>query len=295
MNMKNLFWILLLGMMAACSGKQKQDHAEERLISVTMEPLRFFVEQIAGDKYKVISMVPKGSSPETYDPTPGQLVDLGKSNLYFKIGYIGFEQMWMDKLAANAPEMKIIDTSAGIDLITDGHRHGHDHEHVTGVEPHIWNSPDNALIIARNIRNALCEADPANANYYQARFENLQKVILETDNQLREILKNADKAFLIYHPALSYFARDYGLRQISIEEGGKQPSPAHLKALIDECRKGNVSVIFVQQEFDTRNAELIAKETGTRIVPINPLSYDWQEEMIKVAKALSKEGGNQPD
>ena len=85
---------------------------------------------------------------------------------------------------------------------------------------------------------------------------------------------------MIYHPALSYFARDYGLHQISIEEGGKEPSPAHLKALIDLCQAEDVRVIFVQPEFDKRNAETIAQQTGTKVIPINPLSYDWEEEML---------------
>lgn len=75
---------------------------------------------------------------------------------------------------------------------------------------------------------------------------------------------------MIYHPALSYFARDYGLHQISIEEGGKEPSPAHLKELIDLCKAEDVRVIFVQPEFDKRNAETIAQQTGTKVVPINP-------------------------
>lgn len=284
--MKQIGWIVLLAITFACTGKQKQGNPEERVITVTMEPLRYFTEQIAGDKFKVVTMVPKGSSPETYDPAPSQLVDLGKSELYFKIGHIGFEQLWMDKLSANAPGMKVIDTSAGIDLITDDAHHGHGHGPSTGVEPHIWNSPANALIIAGHIKEALIQADPENAPYYETRYDSLKSEIVRTDEQLKQMLGTADRTFMIYHPALSYFARDYGLRQISIEEGGKQPSPAHLKALIDECRKENVHVIFVQQEFDLRNAELIAKETGTRIVPINPLSYQWKDELIGVAAAL---------
>jgi zinc transport system substrate-binding protein len=92
---------------------------------------------------------------------------------------------------------------------------------------------------------------------------------------------------MIYHPALSYFARDYGLHQISIEEGGKEPSPAHLKEIIEVCKTEKVRIVFIQPEFDRRNAEVMAKETGTRIVPINPLSYNWEEEMIKIAKELA--------
>ena len=114
----------------------------------------------------------------------------------------------------------------------------------------------------------------------------MKQSIQQTDAETRKLLENADSTFLIYHPALSYFARDYGLKQISIEEGGKEPSPAQLKKLIETCRNKNVHTIFIQQEFDQRNAQLIAHELGIDIVSINPLSYDWTEEMLRTAKAL---------
>lgn len=157
------------------------------------------------------------------------------------------------------------------------------------MEPHIWNSTGNALIIARNTYKALCQLDKENEAYYLARYDSLSQRIIQTDSIIRETLKEpgATRTFMIYHPALSYFARDYGLQQISIEEGGKEPSPAHLKELVDVCRQADVRVIFIQPEFDHRNAEIIAKETRTRIVPIHPLSYDWEAEMQAVARALA--------
>ena len=116
----------------------------------------------------------------------------------------------------------------------------------------------------------------------------MKQIFAQTDANIRLLLENADNTFLIYHPALSYFARDYGLKQICIEEDGKEPSPAQLKALIETCKKENANVIFVQQEFDMRNALLIAGELGVGVVPINPLSYDWQKEMINIARSLTK-------
>ena len=282
--MKKLIYILTLFILSACGNTSQK--SEKDIITVTLEPLRYFTGAIAGDNYQVVSMVPKGSSPESYDPTPQQLVNLSKSKAYFRIGYIGFEQAWMKKLADNCPDMKIYDTSKGIDLIRDkGHWHGN-HFHEGGVEPHIWNSTQNALVIADNIYQALCELDSTHQEYYQKRLDVLKQTIRETDANVRSLLENADSTFLIYHPALSYFARDYGLKQISIEEGGKEPSPAQLKALIETCRKENIHTIFVQQEFDQRNAQLIADELGIQIVSIHPLSYDWAEEMLRVAKAL---------
>ena len=282
--MKKLIYILTLFILSACGNTTQK--SEKPILTVTLEPLRYFTEAIAGDNYEVVSMVPKGSSPESYDPTPQQLVNLSKSQAYFRIGYIGFEQAWMKKLEANCPNMKVYDTSKGIDLLRDkGHWHG-DHFHEGGVEPHVWNSTQNALIIADNIYQALCELDSTHQEDYQKRLDVLKQTIRQTDANIRTLLENADSTFLIYHPALSYFARDYGLKQVSIEEGGKEPSPAQLKALIETCRNENVHTIFVQQEFDQRNAQLIANELGVNIVSINPLSYDWVKEMIRIAEAL---------
>ena len=195
----------------------------------------------------------------------------------------------MDRLIDNTPHIQIFDTSKDIDLILgEAHDHG-DHQHAGGVEPHIWNSTNNALIIARNTYKALCQLDKENEAYYLNRYDSLCQRIMHTDSIIRKTLQQpgTTQSFMIYHPALSYFARDYGLQQISIEEGGKEPSPAHLKDLVDLCRQEDVRIIFIQPEFDRRNAEIIARETGTGIVPINPLSYNWEAEMLAVAQALT--------
>ena len=303
-QLKDIRTLLFLGsgvLLEACTGRASKNNngdEEKPVITVTLEPQRYFTEAIAGDKFKVVSMVPKGSSPETYDPVPQQLVSLGDSKAYFRIGYIGFEQTWMERLMNNTPHIQVFDTSKGIDLILNNGNHDHNHGHGThdghihAVEPHVWNSTANALIIAGNTYKALSQLDKANDAYYMARYDSLCQRIQHTDSLIRQQLSapEAAKSFMIYHPALSYFARDYGLHQISIEEGGKEPSPAHLKKLIDLCKAEDVRVIFVQPEFDKRNAETIAQQTGTKVVPINPLSYDWEEEMLDVAKALAPAG-----
>jgi len=285
-NMKKLIYILTLFILCACGNPTKQ--SEKPVITVTLEPLRYFTEAIAGEHFDVVSMVPKGSSPESYDPTPQQLVTLSRSDAYLRIGYIGFELEWMKKLQANHPDMKVYDTSKGVELIREeGHHHG-DHYHEGGVEPHIWNSTRNASVIADNICAALCELDADHQDDFRNRLHDLKQTIAQTDSIVRTHLADADSTFLIYHPALSYFARDYGLKQLSIEEGGKEPSPAQLQALIETCRKEKAHTIFVQQEFDQRNAQLIADELGVNIVPINPLSYDWADEMVRIAIALKR-------
>ena len=286
-----LLSLLLLG---ACKGKENrpaEDGTEPPRIAVTIEPLRYFTEAIAGDRFEVTVIVPKGSSPETYDPSPRQLIDLAQSKAYFRTGYIGFEQVWADKLADNAPHLHAFDLSEGIDLIYDeshAHRHAAHEDGGKGVEPHVWCSTANAQIIAANILKALHVLDKDNDSLYLERYKALSRRIERTDSLIRGTLAKADSTFMIYHPALSYFARDYGLRQIAIEAGGKEPSPARLQDLIGLCKEEQVHVVFVQPEFDRRNAQLIADQTGTQIVDLNPLAYDWEKEMLHAASALRK-------
>ena len=299
--MKRIYTIgaLLLLLLAACrQGEEKRtEHSDDKpIITVSIEPLRYFTEAIAGDHFNVVSMVPKGSSPETYDPTPTQLMSLSQSTAYLRIGFIGFEQMWMDRLTDNAPHLQVFDTSHGIDLILQEGLHEEPYAdkpyHIhSGPEPHVWNSPANARIIAANVFKALCVLDHPHRDEYLTRYDSLCTVIDRTDSLCREILAQpeADHAFMIYHPALSYFARDYDLLQLPIEAGGKEPSPAHLKELVELCKEEGIHVIFVQPEFDRRNAELIARQTGTRVADINPLAYDWETEMLRTAKELAKE------
>ena len=303
--MKKIFLLLLIVLVAtSCKqpGSQQTKNSDDKpIITVTIEPLRYFTEAIAGDRFTVISMVPKGSSPESYDPTPKQLIDLAQSKAYFRIGHIGFEQVWIDRLTDNAPHLQFFDTSKGVDLIYDdshpphhhdaeGEESAEDHHHAIGVEPHIWNSAANAQIIAGNILTALCTIDKENESTYVERYQTLCQQITQTDSIIRQMLasSDADRAFMIYHPALSYFARDYRLHQIPIEAEGKEPSPSHLKELINTCAKEKVRVIFVQPEFDRRNANLIAQQTKTEVIDINPLAYDWEAEMLNTAKALVK-------
>lgn len=282
---KYLLLLIYLLLITACNNRQSNNTLPT--LTVTIEPLRYFTEAIAGNRFKVVSMVPEGTSPETYDPTPQQLVDLTKSAAYLQIGYIGFEQSWIEKLKSNNPQLAFFDMSQGVALIHEDEKIHHDHVHAGGVEPHIWNSTKNAAIIADNICYALCELDRNHADEYRQRTDSLKQIINQTDKEIRALLLTTTPSFLIYHPALSYFARDYGLTQISIEENGKEPSPSQLQQLIKQCQNKHIRVIFVQKEFDVRNAQLIAQELGVKVVSIHPLSYYWKEEMIKVAQTLA--------
>lgn len=288
-----LFSFLLL---TACVVKQ----TDEKTVTVTIEPQRYFAEKIAGDKFKINCVVPAGQSPETYDPTPQQMIQIGKSIAYLQIGPVGFELAWMDKIRENNPKLTFFDTSEGMNLLQEtedehaAHAHGRDDHageeahHHGGVDPHIWSSVTGAKVIAWNTLNAFIALEPENTDYFWQNYNKLVDEIDQTDAEIKKLLDPlTDRTFIIYHPALTYFAREFDLTQLCIEMDGKEPSPAQLKLLVETARAHNARVVFIQQEFDRKNAELIAKETGCMLVVINPLAYDWPKEMIHIAKAVA--------
>jgi len=282
-------FILLQG----CKQSSKAD--EVKRLAVTIEPQKYFLETLVGDHFKVECIVSPGMNPESADFTPSQMISLDKSKAYFKIGYLGIENSLISKVASSNPALKIVECSQGIEPIgEDGHHHecddhAHSHGHIGG-DPHTWSSVTSAKIIVKNMYNGLLDIDKANEADYTANYNKLLSEINKTDSIIKSYLDKApSKAFIIYHPALSYFAEEYGLTQYSIEYEGKNPSPAQLKDLIDKARAENVKVVFIQKEFDTKNAETVAEAIGGKTVPINLLSYNWSEEMIAIAKALALE------
>ncbi|MEG1616432.1 MAG: zinc ABC transporter substrate-binding protein [Bacteroidales bacterium] len=283
----------LLGMVFSCKVNDKK----KRTVTVTILPQQYFAQKIAGDKFDVHVMVPAGSSPESFDPSPTSLVKVENSEAYFKIGHIGFELAWMDKLSRLAPDLKIYDNSQGIDLLhneghTCSHTDGHAHEHLgeEGVDPHTWTSPRNAAIIANNMLKAFIEMSPADSAYFRSNYNGLMEEINATTHTVDSLLTDLPaRSFVIYHPSLTYLANDYHLNQFAIENEGKEPSAQYLKSMIDSVRATGAKVVFIQQEFDEKNAQVVASEVGAKVVSINPLSYNWSEEMIQIAKSLHEQ------
>lgn len=275
-SMKKYLLLLTVALILASCTTNPQD--TRRKITVTIEPLRYFTEQIAGDRFAVNTMVPQGGNPETYEPTTKQMVKLAESDLYIKVGNIGFERTWMKKLSQNAPHTIIIDSSEGIELAPSSH----------GVtDPHTWMSTNNAKQIARNIYQALVSINERDSTSYRRNYEALIDTIETTDMRLREQLtRDKSQAFLIDHPALTYFARDYELLQIPVEEEGREPSAAQLKKTIQLAKDKKVKVMFVQKQFETRSTKIVSQEVGAKTIAINPLSHNWSEEMVSIAKKL---------
>ena len=268
----------------------KEKSGNKQTVSVSILPQKYLVEKIAGDYLQVNVMIPPGMSPETCDLSTEQLKKLYDSDICFTIGHLPFELTHLAPVIKQRKDIRIINHSEGIKLLSGscGHQHHNGHEH-SGVDPHIWSSPRYVTQMAQQIFKALSEQYPTQKEKFEEGYKTLSKEI-ETVKEKADSALNEKRGsmFLIYHPALTYLADDYGLQQVAIENEGKEPNPAHLKHIIDLAKEKNIRIIFIQSQFDKNNALSVAKEIGGEVIPIDPLAENWTEEINKLIKVLQE-------
>lgn len=293
-----LFFSLAISLMtlAACQPISQSEAAEDQGLQVTVSilPQAYFVEQIASDFVEVNVMVEPGEEAHTYEPKPEQMKSLNASKIFFSIG-VEYENSWIPRFEDVNPEMKIVDTAAEIERIevteSDAHEEELEHEnddHADGLDPHVWLAPDNGKIIAKNILEALKELAPNQADIFQQNYDLLIDDIDTLDNQIESTLSGLEqRKFMVFHPAWGYFAEQYNLEQLPVQVGGQDPSPRELAELVKIAREENIQVIFIQPTFSAANAEAIAQEINAEIAIVDPLAYDWLDNLRKVAEAFA--------
>ncbi len=278
---------------------QQDDPFEEADVAVTIPPQAEHVEELSDD-LEVLVMIPPGEDPHHYEPEPERLQRLGTVDAYYKLGSgMEFEAEHMETLKEQNPEMEIIDSSEGIELIDiehdhdhndheDDHNHNdHDHDHEEGKDPHIWMSPNNTMTMINNLKEGLVEEFPNkeeiqnNADDYLNEWEELHG---EIENDLKP---HENKTFMIYHPSMGYFAQDYNLNQMAIEIGGEEPGTQDLQNLIDRAKEENISTVFVSPQFPKEDAETIATEIDGEVQQINPLEKEHLSNLTEISQTLS--------
>ncbi|HLN19952.1 MAG TPA: zinc ABC transporter substrate-binding protein [Bacteroidales bacterium] len=284
--MKKALFLVLVILSVSCNRSSRQTR-DERIITVSIAPYKFFIDSISGGDFLVNVMVPAGADPHIYEPVPEQITRLSSSEAYISNGFLGFEMVWLERLYQVNKKMRKLNLGEVIEPIAP--QEDHHGEHQEGADPHYWVAPSCALKMAPVIKDFLIELNPLGKDKYEQNCASLVSGINAMDQRARTMFAGYQSApFMIYHPNLAYIARDYGLREISVESEGKEPSPAAMKALIDEARKYNIKTIFVQKEYDRRNARAIASEIGAQLVIIDPLSENWSESVNFILDALYK-------
>ncbi len=251
-------------------------------------PQKTILSRISGDKFTINVLIPEEGNHETYEPTAQQMVETGKSVAYFELGYLDFEVNWLSKLTRNYPKMQIFDTSEDLELIQGEEEIHGDHVHHGGIDPHIWLSVKAVKVQAANMLKGLIALDAPNSAYYEGNYTQFSAELDSLDQQIKEIIETSGtREFMIFHPSLGYFARDYQLNQIPIELEGKEPSPAYMKHLIDLARERHIRAIFVSSQFNTQSALTIAGQLGAEIVEFNPVDPNWEENMLYIANKIA--------
>lgn len=258
-------------------------------IFVSILPTQYFVDRIGGERVQVETLVQPGHSPATYAPTPKQMAKLAASHVYFTIG-VPFENSLVPKLNRSVPGLPIVNLQENIDLHTmteAGHHDDHQH-HEGELDPHTWLDPSLALEHARLILQSLITLDKSGEKNYLENFAKLEADLNNLDQSLTETLKPyAGSKIFVFHPAYGYFCHAYNLHQEAITPGGKDPGARHLASIIEQAKKDGAKVIFVQPQFSAKAARTIAKAIGGRVVTLDPLAYNYLENMESISRQIT--------
>ena len=288
-SLNKLFSIVLASLLvvllatSTLSCRQKEEASEKVGVVVTVLPQAEYVESVGGKRVNITVMVPPGANVHIYEPTPSQMTALAKAEMYAKVGSgVEFELVWIEKLIAANKYMLVVDCSKGIELQEMIVEPEHEEEHEKGepehssMDTHVWMSPLNAQIMVRNISDGLIQVDPDNKTYYEQNRDAYLQELAELDQNIRDGLSGVtNRRFMVYHPAFGYFAKEYSLTMLPIEEEGKEPTAAGMAYLIKQAKEHNIKVIFAEPQFNPQSAEVIAEAIGGRVVFVDPLARNY--------------------
>lgn len=270
------FTLLLGGCGSASEG------ANKKTIYVTISPLSALVEEITCGDYNIETLVPKGASPETFEPTMKHLMALNDAEQVFSVGLINFEQGLISSVKESG---RVVNLSEGIELIAGSCSHCN-HAHAHGVDPHIWTSPRALKRVVENIAVAMQRVAPDSVKYGDNASKLLHKLDVLDSLCCSNIETCGVDAIMIYHPAFTYYARDYGIEQISVEQDGKEPSPRQLTDLVERAREHGITKVLIQPQYSKDKLRALALECGAKIVEVDPLSEDIMAEIERVTTLI---------
>jgi len=282
---------VILFLAAACRPEPLQPPTTGELHAfVTILPQAYFVERIGGKHVAVEVMVGPGQSYHSYEPAPRQMADLAGARVYFTIG-VPFERTLVEKIHSTNPHLVVVDTREGIKLrpSTDHCEDElHDHPGEGNKDPHIWLDPKLVKTQAQTIATALARLDPAHALDYDANCRAFQADLDAADARAAKTLAPyKGREFFVFHPSFGYFGDAYGLKQLAVEESGKEPGGRDLAEMIERAKKAGVHTIFVQPQFATSSARTVASEIGGDLVSLDPLAKDYLANLDVMAGKIA--------
>jgi zinc transport system substrate-binding protein len=280
-------------------------HTDPLRVFASVVPIQTFVQKIGGEHVDARAMVRPGFNPHTYDPTPQQISALAGAVLYVRTG-VPFEKAWMERIRSANQGMQVLDARDGIALhelqahLHDAKHHAEEEhgddedgartaDHNYEQDPHMWTSPPLVKQMLGKIRDKLSELDSAHAIAFERNHDAYVAELDALDAELHTLLDPLpNRKFMVFHPAWGYFADNYGLTQVAIEHEGKQPGVRGLAILISQAKKANIKVIFVQPQFDKRQARQVAQAISGVVVAVDPLAADYIDNLRRVGRQFAQ-------
>ena len=253
------------------------------IVVVSVAPQATFVREVAGELVNVVTMLPPGANHETYSPPPQDMEQFSRASLYLAIGLPSERTGIIPKAAELNRNLKIVDVQNETAKLFVPRYFAPDDQ-----DPHIWLSHKRAEFMVRLTAQELGQLDPANKTSYETNAERYVAQIAATDREIQETLKDLkNKTFIVYHPAFGYFADDYGLTMVALEEEGKEADPRRMREIIDMAREKGMKVIFYQEDIDGRQSRTFAEELGGSAEKLSPMATDYVENIRRMARSLS--------
>lgn len=276
MNKHSLIYATLLTVLSACSGGSASRYDKPVLLA-SIEPEAVVLKEIAGPGYDVVTLLDRGNDPETFEPGTAKLRESSRASVYFATGLLPFEEKIIEMLPDS---INVFVVSKNIPLITGSHGDKHNHD----ADPHIFNSFVNLQVVASNICQHLSELNPDSAAVYDERCQTLNAQFEEKSSALDSLLRG--RAFGVWHPSLSYLARDYGMLQIAVGVENKESGTRQMRQAIDMLRENSVNVIFYEDEGQRARVEAIASGAGARAIELRLLSSDFINQLNQAANEI---------
>lgn len=263
-------------LLACLVGAAAAGAAAAQRVVVSIPPQKFLAERIGGERVDVQVMLAPGQAPETYEPTPSRMAELAGARFYFAIG-VPFERAWLPEIGRQNPSLHVVECCAQFAAAGDD---GHD--------PHVWVDPLRFLRAARLMHDALAGRDAANRLIYDRRYRRLSEELTMLHRDLRYLLRHRRiDEFIISHGALGPLADAYGLKQIALEDGGREAGPRTLAGIVELAKSLGIRTVFVQKQHGSASARALARELGAALVEIDPLAENYLDNMRAIGHLLA--------
>ena len=252
-------------------------NVNEKVLAVSIEPIKTLVYNVVKDKFNITVAVPNGQSPETYEPTPKEIVALSIAKTYFSVGIPNEKINVLPELNCSVIHLDEEVSKTYPDRFFQS----------GGRDPHIWLSIKRAIKMVEIIRDKVIELDAVNSAFYTENANTYISLLETTYEEVQNILNGANKKIIVFHPSYGYFTDEFNLEMYALEKDGRELTPKELAEMVGFAKQNGITKIFYQAETDSASAVTFANEINGSAIKLYPLSADYIKNLKEMARAFA--------